>query len=721
MSETLNERIKKLRKEKGLTQLKLANQLNITDKAVSKWEVGEGNPDISILPKLSEIFGVSVDYILTGRNPEDNKALEDMDALKRAKYLTNKDDLTNFIKYGYNKHNSLLNPYKNSLKLNPSFTKIENTIRNEIYKSKSKKIFNYLLDDLMKDKKYVQYYKRSRGPKSASALVYSDIDNYIKMCAISNRVDGLKFIDFEMLAIGDKSNQTFYTNDYQTDPMQRYLIQKNTLDFIFEDTQVSPEIIDYLGTLHQGMQDTKYWLNDYILYCMYHYEKFDLLNNVFNGLNTYLDKAINQYTNIVDGFIGRDQVLQKHNTDDQYTYYSLGICSRNSQSITHFVEPIKMPLDEAIKKLDIEWIVKFNEYNRKIALNLSKSQGFLNEKEIKRLKMQADPDISEDEILVFNYTKNELLNIRSLLDSLLPKNDNLAALKNAKRIAKRIYGNFVSKAYINYCEMIEKLLSKNDYKKIFEFSVNNKLSEISELLINREYDSIMAKTIKLFYLGPKITTEPRNARYIKQSKNIDNTMIELLLKENPHLKKNLEYKNCLLNQYKCYNLEEENVDSFVETCSLVKKDIYKSFVSKVDEKIEKLTGERKSKLEYESICNELTEDYIRTLISTNQLETAVIKLCVKLEAKLKYIFKYEGDFKTMVDMYIDNNLKLENLWDDEDNNYYHSREQDAQKSDITKLLNRLRMVRNGIVHSTTKEKMITTDELNKIVDVIEKI
>jgi hypothetical protein len=303
-----------------------------------------------------------------------------------------------------------------------------------------------------------------------------------------------------------------------------------------------------------------------------------------------------------------------------------------------------MPLDEAIKKLEIEWIVKFNEYNRKIALNLSKSQGFLNEKEIKRLKMQADPDISEDEILVFNYTKNELLNIRSLLDSLLPKNDNLAALKNAKRIAKRIYGNFVSKAYINYCEMIEKLLSKNDYKKIFEFSVNNKLSEISELLINREYDSIMAKTIKLFYLGPKITTEPRNARYIKQSKNIDNTMIELLLKENPHLKKNLEYKNCLLNQYKCYNLEEENVDSFVETCSLVKKDIYKSFVSKVDEKIEKLTGERKSKLEYESICNELTEDYIRTLISTNQLETAVIKLCVKLEAKLKYIFKYEGDF-----------------------------------------------------------------------------
>ena len=38
--DTLNERIKNLRKEKGWTQLQLAEKLNVTDKAVSKWEVG---------------------------------------------------------------------------------------------------------------------------------------------------------------------------------------------------------------------------------------------------------------------------------------------------------------------------------------------------------------------------------------------------------------------------------------------------------------------------------------------------------------------------------------------------------------------------------------------------------------------------------------------------------------------------------------------------------
>ena len=52
--------ILKLRKEKGWTQLELAEKLNITDKAVSKWERGVGFPDIKMIEPLAEIFNVSV-------------------------------------------------------------------------------------------------------------------------------------------------------------------------------------------------------------------------------------------------------------------------------------------------------------------------------------------------------------------------------------------------------------------------------------------------------------------------------------------------------------------------------------------------------------------------------------------------------------------------------------------------------------------------------------
>lgn len=55
--------IQECRNACGLTQLELAEKLNYSDKAVSKWERGESLPDISVLKKMSEIFGVSLDYL----------------------------------------------------------------------------------------------------------------------------------------------------------------------------------------------------------------------------------------------------------------------------------------------------------------------------------------------------------------------------------------------------------------------------------------------------------------------------------------------------------------------------------------------------------------------------------------------------------------------------------------------------------------------------------
>ena len=58
--------ITELRKEKGLTQKQLADALNVTDKAVSKWERGLSFPDISMLEPISELLGVSIMEILAG-------------------------------------------------------------------------------------------------------------------------------------------------------------------------------------------------------------------------------------------------------------------------------------------------------------------------------------------------------------------------------------------------------------------------------------------------------------------------------------------------------------------------------------------------------------------------------------------------------------------------------------------------------------------------------
>lgn len=62
--QTLGMMISSLRKENGMTQLELAEKMGVTDKAVSKWERDLSFPDINSIPKLAEIFEVSVDELM---------------------------------------------------------------------------------------------------------------------------------------------------------------------------------------------------------------------------------------------------------------------------------------------------------------------------------------------------------------------------------------------------------------------------------------------------------------------------------------------------------------------------------------------------------------------------------------------------------------------------------------------------------------------------------
>ncbi len=63
LKNALANNIAQLRKEAGMTQADLASRLNYSDKAVSKWERGEGIPDVQVLVQISRIFRVSLDWL----------------------------------------------------------------------------------------------------------------------------------------------------------------------------------------------------------------------------------------------------------------------------------------------------------------------------------------------------------------------------------------------------------------------------------------------------------------------------------------------------------------------------------------------------------------------------------------------------------------------------------------------------------------------------------
>lgn len=66
-----------LRKEKGMTQQELADKMFVTDKAVSKWERDLSYPDVDSIPRLAEIFGISVDELMQVKTESTRRGRKD--------------------------------------------------------------------------------------------------------------------------------------------------------------------------------------------------------------------------------------------------------------------------------------------------------------------------------------------------------------------------------------------------------------------------------------------------------------------------------------------------------------------------------------------------------------------------------------------------------------------------------------------------------------------
>lgn len=79
-------RLKRCREKAGLSQGDLAKEMNLTRQTVSRWECGNGYPDLENLILLSKIYGISVDELLKGKDESDRVLAEKVQMEKRLKY-----------------------------------------------------------------------------------------------------------------------------------------------------------------------------------------------------------------------------------------------------------------------------------------------------------------------------------------------------------------------------------------------------------------------------------------------------------------------------------------------------------------------------------------------------------------------------------------------------------------------------------------------------------
>lgn len=373
---SIGKTIASLRKSKGWTQVELAEKLNVSDKAVSKWESESGLPEISQFPTLAKLFDVSIDYLMMGKIDE-TISLDDMDSNKRMFYLIKKDDVENYIKYDY-----------------PSKTYFDdfnsdNSAIASIIENKSTKIFNACVRSGIKLKP--SHYNCC----TLVGSIYEHIDTLIKMACDSDCLEFFKTIDFLSFAVGDKTQQlksngsvqiihTSYRHTY--DPKTAYLVSPDIFEYIFNCPAVSNRIVEYISTyrafqsnsINYGssvadwgtINGTFYFLEQNIIEQLYKTKRFELLSDFIQQINLDTAKTIKIYNEL---------------TYESQVFYKLqnGYLLRNDAGsygrttiIGKLITIDKKIVELAISNLDDNWTNIFVNYNRGIVKDSTK--GILN-------------------------------------------------------------------------------------------------------------------------------------------------------------------------------------------------------------------------------------------------------------------------------------------------------------------------------------------------------
>jgi len=145
----IGENIKRLRKEKNITQEKLAENLNISCQAISKWERCETYPDITLLIPIASFFNVSTDELLGLDNEKNEKIIQSyLEEYQKLSALGRNIDKFNLMLKAYNEYPNdfrIIEKYAWGLYYDPTLN--EHQLRFEVHKEELYRICQRILDD----------------------------------------------------------------------------------------------------------------------------------------------------------------------------------------------------------------------------------------------------------------------------------------------------------------------------------------------------------------------------------------------------------------------------------------------------------------------------------------------------------------------------------------------------------------------------------------------
>ena len=434
---SIGKTIAELRKAKGWTQIELAERLNISDKAVSKWESEAGYPEITMFPQLANLFGVSIDYLMTGKEVQ-----PEIITMSKAELCAKNDDVTLLKEIDFSQ------------------------------KDES----NKCLIDYIKQYESLNVFVALCAADDRAKGAF-DLLTFLKFCLLSNHLELLSKEGFWL-----KPQVCSYRFDSPEDIMglmpvgalehfgqrqgnDQYVcaLPDDFFTMIATDKRINEATIDFLLGKQRGRKCVWYHAFPYLIDACYEVGNTDLLERLLT-----LSEENNQYA--------YDNLKDKRNY--VYNYYFIGF--QYSKGGHGLVRILDKTLREALQKNDFEMIDRTNSLNRGV-ISWGFNCGVVSDDEIRVAKLKLDKSVSKQEVLVQSAIHDGIIDINELL-----------AVDDIDLIEKTLKEYPVSKfeQIAGIHEKLRQALASENWRYIFEYAVDKKAEPLLQYVIKGEEDRI---------------------------------------------------------------------------------------------------------------------------------------------------------------------------------------------------------------------------------------
>lgn len=444
---SIGKTIATLRKTKGWTQVELAEKLNVSDKAVSKWESEAGLPEISQLPAMATLFGVTIDYLMTGKTPEKeivtiSKAelcakTDDVSLAEEVKDLPNDENNKNIVDYILQYQS--LNVFKKLCEIDSSF------------------INRFKMLDAM----------RLAVVSNSLSILVGKVFSVDRNCKFTfENEDEIK----SLLPVEDKE----YFRNYQD--QCNCLIPRDFFTLLVTDKRVNETTLNVFLSNQNGRE------------CVWYHAFPYLIDEAYkNGNDKLLLKLleISRKNNAI-AYETIDPIYDNYDSSYNYVLNYFFIAPKYGNKGHGLVRVLKSTIKAALEKGDFDMVQEFNNINidvenfvttkfRRLHESMTKSKCYVaTSDEIRVAKLKLDKSVSRTDLEIQSAIHNGIVDIKELKE--------IADFKAVKKA--------LNDYPVHPFELVYRMYQQQKWRELFEFSVDYDINRLSDSIMKQNKTGI---------------------------------------------------------------------------------------------------------------------------------------------------------------------------------------------------------------------------------------